>query len=349
MKYILLFILSFGIFRPARGQGARWIFLPDSLSRPAEFTGQHPQLRAFMQTAALLDAALTSLNSLQSLVRKDNYRNRIGALNNPASAELGFSLEGEIQVALRPILEKTRTTNTSKFGEIIASFIKNGGQLDGGKVLPLFPALASLVGNLAVQEKRVTRADVDFFLLQVGRYFAPYEKLQAANDRFENEAARIQHRLQELHFDIREYALDLVVILYSPETRATVKERTIEELLLQYLDASVLESKDTARYLPGYPTDGVKGAKDICNTVQKLFRDYQKIYLDNYNEIRGILQSARPLGRSGNVQSVDASLKELEELYQQSAQADVLNLRIQTLTGRLQALVQSVQALAATR
>jgi hypothetical protein len=350
MKALCILILFTGICLHAHGQGARWILLPD----PRPFAGpeppaRHPQLRAFMQTAALLDAALTSLNSLQSLVRKDNYRNRIGALNNPASAELGFSLEAEIQAALRPILSKAKNTNTEKFGDIIASFISNGGRLDGGRVLPLFPALAGLVGNLAIQEKRVTRTDVDSFLLQVGRYFAPYEKLQASNDRFESEAARLEHRLQELHFDIREYTLDIVVLLHPKSTRTALKDRNIEELLLQYLDGAVLESLDTAQTLPVYPADGIKGAKDICNTVQKLFRDYQKLYSDNYNEIRAILQGARPLGRTGNPQSIDAALRELEELYQQSAQADVLNLRIQTLTGRLQALVQSVQSLGATK
>ncbi|TCJ17872.1 hypothetical protein EPD60_06715 [Flaviaesturariibacter flavus] len=349
MKRIVLLLLLVHPTLCGAGQGDRWLQLPDSLPRPPEAPARNPQLRAFVQTAALLDAALTSLNSLQSLVHKDSYRNRIGALNNPASTEMGFSLEAEIQVALRPILAKARSTNTEKFGEVITSFLSNGSRLDAGKVLPLFPALAGLVGNLAVREKSVTRADVDSFLQQVGRYFAPYEKLQATNDAFEDGADRFQHRLQELQFDIREYALDMATLLHAKSTRSALRERTIEELLLQYFEAGALEALDTARSLPPYPPDGLTGAKNICNTVQKLFRDYQKLYADNYNQIRGILQGARPLGRAGNPQSIDAALKELEELYQQSAQADVLNLRIQTLTGRLQALVQSVLAAAAPR
>ncbi|RYY84658.1 MAG: hypothetical protein EOO15_18870 [Chitinophagaceae bacterium] len=157
----------------------------------------------------------------------------------------------------------------------------------------------------------------------------------------------IHYRLQELQFDIREFTLDLVTLLHARSARGALRERTIEELLLQYLENNTLEALDSARALPAYPPDALSGAKNICNTVQKLFRDYQKLYTDNYNQIRTILQGARPLGRAGNPQNIDAALKELEELYQQSAKADVLNLRIQTLTGRLEALVQSVQALGA--
>ncbi|RYZ22906.1 MAG: hypothetical protein EOP49_46360, partial [Sphingobacteriales bacterium] len=119
--------------------------------------------------------------------------------DNPAGRQLNRRIEFKV-TKNDPILAKARSTNTEKFGDVIASFLSNGSRLDAGKVLPLFPALASLVGNLAVREKAVTRGDVDSFLLQVGRYFAPYEKLQATNDAFEEGADRFQHRLQELQF-----------------------------------------------------------------------------------------------------------------------------------------------------
>ncbi|RYY86795.1 MAG: hypothetical protein EOO15_13520 [Chitinophagaceae bacterium] len=335
--HLLTVVLLFNLAR-APAQYAVSARLPDSTLQRVAPIGQ-PQLRSFAATAALLDAALNSLNSLQSSVSKDNYRNRINALNNPASSELGFSLEGEIQAALQPILAKTRSVSSNRFSNVVGALLQ--GQKNGG--IPLMPALGALVGNLAVQEKRVSREDLDSFLLRTARCFAPYEKLQQANDRFELEVTRLGGRLTELQFDIREYALDMVTLLHPGESRATLRQKTIEELLLQYLDGPVLDRLDTTRRLPAYPLDGVKGAKEICNEVQKLFREYQKVYGDNYAEIRSIVQSARGLGRAGNVVSVDATLRELEVLYAESAQADVLNLRLSTLAGRLQALVLSVQ------
>ncbi|RYY39227.1 MAG: hypothetical protein EOO08_11935 [Chitinophagaceae bacterium] len=272
---------------------------------------------------------------------RDNYRNRVNALNNPTSSDLGYSLEGEIQGGLQPILAKTKSVNANRFTNVVGALLQ--GQKTGS--LSLMPALAALVGNLAVQEKRVTREDLDSFLQRTGRYFAPYEKLQQSNERFEQQLTRLTARLSELQFDIREYTLDMVMLLHPDETRSLLRQKTIEELLLQYLDVSILERIDSTRSLPLYPADGVKGAKDLCNDVHKLFRDYQKVYQDNYNEIRVIVQSGRSLGGGSNTVTADATLRELETLYNESARADVLNLRLSTLAGRLHALVQSTQAL----
>ena len=339
MRTILLALLALLLAKSSPAQLARHAVFLDSLSPGSPVP--RTELRAFAATAGLLDAALTSLNSLQSLVSKDNYRNSIQALNNPASSALGYNLEGEIQAALQPILAKTKTVSKTRFSEVVGALVQAPKQGSG----PLMSTLSALVGNLAVQEKRVERADVDSFLQRMGRYFAPYEQLNTVNSRFEQQMTRMNGRLIELQFDIREYMLDIVLLLHPREARTTLRARPMEELLLQYLDGPVLESLDTARRLPAYPGDGVKGAKDICSNVQKVFREYQKTYQDNYNEIRVIVQGARSLGRAGSGTTADATLNTLETLYTESAQADALNLRLRTLEGRLQALVSSTQGL----
>ncbi|RYZ21036.1 MAG: hypothetical protein EOO16_14615 [Chitinophagaceae bacterium] len=344
---LLAFVLAL-LPRSAGAQGLQTLLLlPDSLPQLAGSAAASVQIRPYIASAYLLDAALNSLNSLNSLIKKENYRNRVTAFNNPASADMGFSLEAELQAALRPILEKTRATNTTKFSGVLSSII-SGGRSAGitGPAGGIFPAIISLVGDLAVREKRVERADVDSFLLVMGRYFAQYEKLQAANSRFEEQVARLNGRLQELQFDIREYTIDLVTLVHRGPARSGLRGRTIEELLLQYLDVSVLDSIGAAAglALPAYPSDGVKGAKDISYTLQKLFGEYQKIYKDNYTEIRTILSGGRALGKNINSVQLETSLRELEELYQESGRADVLNLRLQTLQERLRALVTAESA-----
>jgi len=339
-KFLLL--LFFGLWvKPVYSQGPR---LPEPADTLPALRALPPQLRAYAATSALLDATLTSLNSLNSLIKKENYRNRISSFNNPASSDLGFSLEAEIQTALRPILSKVRQHPPERISGVISSLIGSGRS--PAPVAGLFPAIAGFVGNLTIQEKRVTRNDLDTFLLVMSRYFSQYEKLHTANQRFEEQIERLNRRLLELQFDIREYALDLVQLLHAGTRRNNLRDRNLEELLLQYLDLSEMNQHDSLlRRLPPFPADAVKGAKDICNMVQKLFREYQKIYQDNYTEIRTILQGCRSLARNGTTQ-LDQSLRDLEELYQQSAQADVLNLRLSTLQGRLQALVQATRSFA---
>jgi hypothetical protein len=53
-------------------------------------------------TSVLLDAIISSI-PLNSLIKKENYRNRITAFKNPANTDIGFSLESEIQKALKPM------------------------------------------------------------------------------------------------------------------------------------------------------------------------------------------------------------------------------------------------------
>ncbi len=82
----------------------------------------------FLATADLLDAAISSINSLNSLVKKESYRNKVAAFNNPVSFELGFNLEAEIQKAIKPILDKSKNINAGKFSSVISCLISNSAK-----------------------------------------------------------------------------------------------------------------------------------------------------------------------------------------------------------------------------
>jgi hypothetical protein len=96
----------------------------------------------FLASAHLIDASINSFNSLGSLIRKENYRNKITSLNNPASAELGFNLEIEIQAALKPILEKATPLelyNHSKYPYTAALFGEVNEIEINGKMQLIYP------------------------------------------------------------------------------------------------------------------------------------------------------------------------------------------------------------------
>ncbi len=57
----------------------------------------------FLTSSDFLDAAINSINSLNSLVKKEAYRTKITSFNNPTSSDMGFNLENEIQTALKPL------------------------------------------------------------------------------------------------------------------------------------------------------------------------------------------------------------------------------------------------------
>jgi hypothetical protein len=140
---------------------------------------------------------------------------------------------------------------------------------------------------------------------------------------------------------------DMTGILYKNVPRGSIKSLSYEELFLKYLDRQKLEmqweKELSAEATIRYPSDGIKGAKDLANNLQKLFNDYQKVYTDNYQQIRTILSDAKKLGKTINAGQVDASLKEVEALYNESKTSDVLSLRLATLFERLKSLTATEQ------
>lgn len=104
--------------------------------------------KQFIFTSEYLDAAINSINSFNSLIKKENYRNKITSLNNPTSSDMGFNLENEVQSALKPLLAKAKNTNTDKFSQVISSLFtapaKTGvttGKTVASTINPLFGTL----------------------------------------------------------------------------------------------------------------------------------------------------------------------------------------------------------------
>jgi hypothetical protein len=307
--------------------------------------------RQFLSTIDFLDAAINSLNSFNSLLKKEAYRIKITSFNNPTSSDMGFNLENEIQTALKPLLDKAKNTNTQKFSGIVSSILGSQAKSGLGKTLslvsPVFPTLLGLVGNLTVQEKKITREDLDSFITATSKYFVQYEKLNQANNLLDQNIDRLNAKMRDLQFDAKEYMLDFITILYKNIQRPGLKSLSYEELFLRYLDRQKIESlwegELTSDAAIRYPSDGIKGAKDLAYNLQKLFNDYQKVYTENYGQIKTILQDAKKLGKNVNVQQVDASLKEVEELFTESKSSDILSLRLATLFERLKSLTATEQ------
>ena len=102
---------------------------------------------------------------------------------------------------IKPLLDKAKHVNTNKFMDVVGSLV--GNQSKGGLTKSLIPAtsifstLTSLVGNLTINEKRITRNDLDSFILNIGRYFGQYEKLHRINQQFDISIDKTDLRLQE--------------------------------------------------------------------------------------------------------------------------------------------------------
>jgi len=157
--------------------------------------GQPPSAKkdykpGILSIAYFVESANNSVNSLNSLLKKDNYRNKITSLNNPVNNELGFSLKNEILAALKPLLDKVKKTDGGKFKDVIENFLNNpedNGIKSVKKFMPslgIFSTVMSLVGNLVIVEKSITKDDLNKFTAKIQQYFFQFRSFILLNAHF---------------------------------------------------------------------------------------------------------------------------------------------------------------------
>jgi hypothetical protein len=297
----------------------------------------------FSSASLFLDAAIGSANNLQSLILKESYRNKIASLNNPTSNELGFNLEMEIQNALKPLMQKAHTTNTSKFSQVVSSFVNTGKT-----TISLFPAgnvftsILSMAGNLTVAEKSIDQQDLDSFIKSIEKYFNQYERLYQSNVTFNSNMEKLKVRLQLLQDDIKLLTQDLTVALDKNIKREQLKNITNEEMMLKYLESKKIQqqlNKNNAGQLT-FPPDAIKSCKDIANNIKRTYDDYATIYNSNFKEIKSIISDTKSVSTGVNQGQLNKTIKDLETLYTDSKNMDTDNLRLKTLFERLDAITQ---------
>jgi hypothetical protein len=302
-------------------------------------------LNKFSTTSSFLDVAIGSVNNLQALILKESYRNKIASLNNPTSNELGFNLELEIHNALKPLLQKAKKTNNSKFGQVVGSLLETGKR----SPVSLFPAgnvftsIISMVGNLTVQERGIDQQDLDNFIKSIEKYFNQYERLYQSNLVFNSDMEKMKAKLNLLQDDIRVLLQDLIISLDKTIKRQQLKSMASEDLMLRYFDSKKIDAqlnKPGQKEEVQFPQDAIKSGKEIANGIQRIYNEYTAIYNSNFQEVKNIISNTKNVSASVDQVQLNKTLKELEKLYNESKNMDAENLRLKTLFDRLEAITQ---------
>lgn len=298
-----------------------------------------------LSIAYFIESANNSINSLNSLLKKDNYRNKITTLNNPANNELGFSLKTEILTALDPLMGKTKKTDNKKFKEVIENFLSNpeeNGISSVKKYLPalgIFSTVLSLVGNLVIAEKRITREDLNQFIAKIQQYFYQYEKLNVINEQFGQGVQKLLERSEEIKQDLKDFLIECVSTMNKNLPKQAINSMSVESMIQKYYDPQKLQNwLDTARLKPEgtfYPPDAATTAKMLTSGVKKLQKEFETLYYDNYKELKELITSLKNTIPNLDEKQLDKTNSEIEKLYNESRQADVINLNITQVDERM--------------
>jgi len=307
-----------------------------------------------LSIAYFVESANNSVNSLNGLLKKDNYRNKITSLNNPANNELGFSLKNEILTALKPLLAKAKKTDTKKFKEVVENFLSNPEDNGIGSVKKYLPALGifstvlSLVGNLVVMEKTITQQDLNEFVNKIQQYFIQYEKLNAINEEFAQELQDLLEKSEEAREDLKEFLVECISMMNSNLTKQSLKEMQVEVLIQKYYDPQKLQMwLDTAQLSNDkllYPPDAPTSVKLLTSQIKKLQKEFESVYQENYRQLKELIASLKTAIPNLDQEQIEKTNIELDKLYSDSRQADMINLNINMVDERMNTVCRNINS-----
>ena len=306
-----------------------------------------------LSIAYFIESANNSINSLNGLLKKDNYRNKITSLNNPANNELGFSLKNEILNALKPLLAKAKRTDSKKFKEVIENFLSNPEENGIGSVKKYLPALGifstvlSLVGNLVIMEKTITQQDLNEFVFKIQQYFIQYEKLNAINEQFAQELQDLLEKSDEAKEDIKEFLVECISMMNTNLTKQSLKQLQVEVLIQKYYDPQKLQMwLDTARISDKilYPPDAPTSVKLLTSQIKKLQKEFESVYQDNYGELKELIASLKTAIANLDQEQIEKTNSELDKLYSDSRKADMINLNITLVDERMNTVCRNINS-----
>ena len=301
--------------------------------------------QGILSISYFIESANNSINSLNGLLKKDNYRNKITTLNNPVNNELGFSLKNEILAALKPILDKAKRTDHKKFKDVIENFLTNPEENGIGAVkkylpiLGIFSTVLSLVGNLVIVERTITTEDLNAFVAKVQKYFLQYEKLNIINEQFAVQLQKLVERSEEIKEDLKEFLIDCITTMDKTITKQSIRTIQVEALIQRYYDPQKLQLRfDTCRAGTEsllYPYDAPTSVKLITAGIKRLQKEFEALYSENYKQLKDLIASLKNTIPDLNEDQLAKTNAELEKLYNDSRQADVINLNITQVDERM--------------
>lgn len=307
-----------------------------------------------LSIAYFIESANNSVNSLTSLLRKDNYRNKITALNNPVNNELGFSLKNEILTALKPILDKVKKTDGGKFKDIIENFLskpEENGIKSVKKYLPsigIFTTVLSLVGNLVIVEKSITKEDLNKFMDKVQQYFYQYEKLNAINEQFSEQVGKLLEKSAEIKEDLKDFLVESINTMNPSITKQSLKDIQVEVLLQKYYDPQKLQvwldTTNSQKEGSLYPPDAPTSVKLVTAGIKRIQKEFETIYNENYREMKELIASLKTSIPNLDQNQLNKTSIEIDKLYNDSRQADVINLNITQVNERMNIVCSTINA-----
>jgi hypothetical protein len=197
----------------------------------------------------------------------------------------------------------------------------------------------SLVGSLVISEKKITKNDLNQFTAKVMQYFTQYEKLNAINDQFASQVKNLLERNEETKQDLKDFLIECISIFHKVLPKEELKEIPAELLIQKYYDPQKLQTwLDTMKLkqdMAIFPPDAPTSIKLLTSEIKKLQKEFEQVYRDNYKALTELITSLKKSIPNLDENQLDKTNTELNKLYTESRQADLINLNISQVDERM--------------
>jgi len=205
-----------------------------------------------------------------------------------------------------------------------------------------------LVGTLTIQEKKITREDLDSFILTTSKYFVQYEKLNAINEQFAQELQDLLEKSEEAKEDLKEFLVECISMMNTSLTKQSLKGMQVEYLIQKYYDPQKLQMwLDTAHITNDkllYPPDAPTSVKLLTSQIKKLQKEFENVYQENYKELKELIASLKTSIPNLDQEQIEKTKVELDRLYSDSRQADIINLNINLVDERMNTVCRNINS-----
>ena len=249
-------------------------------------------------------------------------------------------------------MTKLKKTDSGKFRDVIENFLGNpeeNGINSAKKYLPalgIFSTVLSLVGNLVIVEKSITKEDLNKFMTRVQQYFAQYEKMNLINEQFGMQLQKLLERSEEMKGDIKEFLVECITTLDKTINKQSLRDRQPEALSQKYYDPQKLQDwLDTSAFKPDvvyYPPDAPTSVKLLTNGIKKLQKEFESLYSESYRQLKELIASLKNSIPNLDKEQLEKTNREIDLLYNESRQADVVNLNINQVDERMNSVCRLI-------
>ena len=250
-------------------------------------------------------------------------------------------------------MAKAKKTDSKKFKDVIENFLNNPEENGIGSVKKYLPALGifstvlSLVGNLVIVERSITKEDLNEFTAKIQQFFVQYEKLNAINEQFGMQVQKLLEKSEEAKEDLRVFLIECINSMNGTLSKQNLKDLQVEVLIQKYYDPQKLQMwLDTTRINDAslYPPDAPTSVKLLTSQIKKLQKEFESVYHDNYKQLKDLISSLKNTIPNLDQEQVDKTTAEIDKLYNESRMADLINLNINQVDERMNTVCRNINS-----